>query len=305
MNHHLRSLLKSITSILTDEDLKKFGPVEYARRKNVLLRETFRQYREVTGRDGLEDIAAISKNASDTPPLTPFWDSPSGHMFSRYTNGAGPVSARVRGRYEEISRANPHAGSEDCFAACWNELSDDERDALRQEEADAVLEQEAAALERTNETEAERHARITATEKTMTTREQMVGDLSKHGPVAVAKAVLDSEAPGLTEQELYSIVKAHALRDKRAGETDSQAAARCFEANTEEGRVIRQAHYRAKRFFQLPTQTAHSAYDELNVLGGELRKKDPGLTREQAFAKAYSDPANADLVSRSRALTAA
>lgn len=44
----------------------------------------------------------------------------------------------------------------------------------------------------------------------------------------------------------------------------------------------------------------NSAYDELVAMADELRKKDPSLTKEQAFAKVYSDPANADLAKRER-----
>ena len=39
----------------------------------------------------------------------------------------------------------------------------------------------------------------------------------------------------------------------------------------------------------------------LNALAEELRKADPKLTKEQAFTKAYADPANRDLVQAERA----
>lgn len=43
-----------------------------------------------------------------------------------------------------------------------------------------------------------------------------------------------------------------------------------------------------------------SAQDALKVKGDELRKADPTLTPEQAFTKAYGDPANRDLVAQSK-----
>jgi hypothetical protein len=46
--------------------------------------------------------------------------------------------------------------------------------------------------------------------------------------------------------------------------------------------------------------TTLTAYDELMVKADELRKKEAGLTREQAFAKVYADPANAELAKRER-----
>lgn len=43
-----------------------------------------------------------------------------------------------------------------------------------------------------------------------------------------------------------------------------------------------------------------TAYDELVAKADELRKKDTSLTKEQAFAKVYADPANAEIAKRER-----
>jgi hypothetical protein len=45
---------------------------------------------------------------------------------------------------------------------------------------------------------------------------------------------------------------------------------------------------------------SNKAYDELVVKAETLRKTETGLTQAQAFAKVYSDPANADIVKRER-----
>jgi hypothetical protein len=42
------------------------------------------------------------------------------------------------------------------------------------------------------------------------------------------------------------------------------------------------------------------AYGELLVKAAELRKREPRLTKEQAFAKVYTDPANRETVERER-----
>jgi hypothetical protein len=42
------------------------------------------------------------------------------------------------------------------------------------------------------------------------------------------------------------------------------------------------------------------ALEKLQALGAEVRRRNPSLTREQAFAKAYTDPENAALVKRER-----
>ncbi|MBV9984518.1 hypothetical protein [Bradyrhizobium sp.] len=45
----------------------------------------------------------------------------------------------------------------------------------------------------------------------------------------------------------------------------------------------------------------NDAYSQLMAKAEELQKRDASLTREQAFAKVYADPANADLAKRERA----
>ena len=45
-----------------------------------------------------------------------------------------------------------------------------------------------------------------------------------------------------------------------------------------------------------PSGPGQRYLDALTTKGEEIRKVLPGLTKEQAFAKAYVDPANADLV---------
>lgn len=47
--------------------------------------------------------------------------------------------------------------------------------------------------------------------------------------------------------------------------------------------------------------TGLTALDELSAKAEELRKKETGLTKDQAFAKVYSDPANVELAKRERA----
>jgi predicted Fe-S protein YdhL (DUF1289 family) len=291
----LSALLQSVASIIEDTDLTK-------RERGTFLRETVRQYNEYTGRDALADIAAISKNE----PATPFWDSLEGRYFSTVTNGAGPMTAQIRERYELICRGNPLVSGEVCFAEAWNELSDDDRDAILQEEASEVARIAAEQEARANETDSERRTRIRAaeakhTEKKAMTRDELAAEISKKGALVVSRAIIDSDEPGLTEQEFTKIIKSCALRDRRSGETDAQAFTRLFEGGDEESRTIRAAHQLTKRFYPKPSQAALKAYGELVAKADELRRKETGLTREQAFAKAYTDPANLEIVKRERA----
>jgi hypothetical protein len=58
---HLPALLESIRSIIGDDELSSDEREEF-------LRETFAQYREFTGRDGLADIAATRGETEDEEP---------------------------------------------------------------------------------------------------------------------------------------------------------------------------------------------------------------------------------------------
>jgi hypothetical protein len=90
--------------------------------------------------------------------------------------------------------------------------------------------------------------------------------------------------------------------------TKEQAFCKVFLADDAEGAAIRRAWLVSKQGIPAgaldePTDDDddENALDELNELAAEERRRNPKLTKAQAFAKAYTDPANAKLAQRERA----
>jgi hypothetical protein len=207
-------------------------------------------------------------------------DGPS--LLKRFNaHGRGPVTDRLRALYDDAARGNPHRTSEANFADAWNSLSGAERDAVRAEE-------EMAAREKALEEAAQRN------EGTMKNRADEIADMAKHGAFVVSKAMVDNGAPGLTEHEHYRVMQTDFQKNRLPNETPEQCFTRQFTTNTEEGRVIREAHQMTKPM--TAPIGGGAAYNAIVAKGEQLRKADPKLTREQAFTAAYCDPENRRLV---------
>jgi len=114
--------------------------------------------------------------------------------------------------------------------------------------------------------------------------------------VKIAKGIAETGRSWLTEEELTEKIFAHAQLDRRANESPHQAFARHFSANDEQGRAFRKAIAVAKTADVRPVGSddddAAQAYRKLERLAEQRRKREPGLSPEQAFAKVFSDPAN-------------
>jgi hypothetical protein len=112
----------------------------------------------------------------------------------------------------------------------------------------------------------------------------------------IAKGIVETGRSWLTEEELTEKIFAHAQLDRRANESPHQAFARHFSANDEQGRAFRKAIAVAKTADVRPVGSddddAAQAYRKLERLAEQRRKREPGLSPEQAFAKVFSDPAN-------------
>ena len=83
--------------------------------------------------------------------------------------------------------------------------------------------------------------------------------------------------------------------------TKEQAFTKVFLADDDEGRAIRHAWQIAKQSIAADEPSDDDALDELETLAAEERRRNPKLSKAQAFAKVYTDPANARLASRERA----
>lgn len=178
-------------------------------------------------------------------------------------------------------------------------------------EADPTIEREAALNWLLHSPRGQALVRLHKNEEpTMTTHGEDIAYLAKRGAPAVAKAIVEGGIPGLSEHEFTKLVHDHAQRDRRSGESADQAFARCFGADTDEGRTIRQAHQMTKRFpntlLTAPVQVggvgdlSDDALAQLQRLAEEQRRRSPTLTIEQAFAQVYGAQENAELVARER-----
>lgn len=123
--------------------------------------------------------------------------------------------------------------------------------------------------------------------------------------------VSNGRSYSLSEIELTELIQMKADRERLAGESRAKAFARVFSATDDEGIALRKAIAIAKAapFPALGEPVtpdgrqaagSGSAYDALMAKAEQLRQRDPTLTREQSFAKVFSDPENAELAGRER-----
>jgi hypothetical protein len=144
-----------------------------------------------------------------------------------------------------------------------------------------------------------------------TTREQELSAIAKkYGVAAVCKHIID-HGSSISEHELTKLIGDNI--ERRSGETPAQAFSRVY--TSDEGLVLRKAVNACKTFDQQPPKvraepkvTAVVAGDgltgdalaQLEALVAELRRAHPEMSKAQAFAKVYTDPANAELAKRER-----
>jgi hypothetical protein len=139
-----------------------------------------------------------------------------------------------------------------------------------------------------------RHGRAAATH--LTKREEPKMDRMTKNVIAMG------------EHEYTRILQKHASDNRLPNETAVQAFSRIFTEDTDEGRAIR-------KFWQISKQGSaavdederdddeddeRDAMEELEELAREERRRTHGMSKAQAFAKIYTDPANAKLAQRER-----
>ena len=218
---------------------------------------------------GFRKLITIDRDDDDAPSLLKRFNA----------HGRGPVTDRLRARYDDFARGSPHRTSESNFAEAWNSLSDAERDAVRAEEA--MAERERARAEAAQREEANM------------TREGIIAELMTKNADALVKAILELGKPGVTEAELTKIYDATAQRDRRPGETEAQAFTRFLTEDSRAGRDRRVALQMSKR---LTVPGGDFAYNALVAKAEDLRAANPKLTPAQAFSAVYTDPENRALV---------
>jgi hypothetical protein len=115
----------------------------------------------------------------------------------------------------------------------------------------------------------------------------------------------------LTKAEMFEEINRRAQAQRRDGETKEAAFAR-YVTKDEDGIALASVHkmlpgpdWRPEPDPRVMAKTAPPSthLNTLMALAEELRKENPKLTKEQAFAKVYGDPRNRDLVDLHKAET--
>jgi hypothetical protein len=151
----------------------------------------------------------------------------------------------------------------------------------------------------------------------MNRADQLEGLVRKCGSfVGLCKSIAAGRHRDITERELSLLAKGYAMKRfpeltgdaafaKAYGDARSSGEARAFWDACE---TLKQAGFMPTRLDdddeedddEENGEENSDALDEITEKAKALRRRDPTLTAEQAFAKAYTDPANRDLAKRER-----
>ena len=191
-------------------------------------------------------------------------------------SGSGPTHEKLRAAYNSFLRGHPDLDPEQCFALAWNGLSLSDQDQLRSEESGEYQERLAE------------EARLRQSVTRANGRE--IENTMKHEQVAI---LLKAVRGVLADDELTRAEREDVLRetfDDYADRTGRSGLADIADVPTARPPA---AVLKAGNCQELA----------LAILQGKaaaLRKAQPNLSKSQAFARVYSDPANAEIAAAER-----
>jgi hypothetical protein len=118
-----------------------------------------------------------------------------------------------------------------------------------------------------------------------------------------ASTEVDDGPGGISEVEMTKLITEEAQRE-HPGLSSAAAFTKLFVENSERGIIFRKAIAACRGFATQPASkqavsTSGTSYDQLMVKANELQKREPHLSREQSFAKAYQQ--NPELARAERA----
>jgi len=143
-------------------------------------------------------------------------------------------------------------------------------------------------------------------------RSENFRDVAKrYGVHAIAKLMIaENDAQGINEHELTQMIHDEAQKTRKSGESPEQAFARLY--NSAEAIDLRKAVQITKvwpmTMLVEPSVTevgrtdvktdAQEAYQKLQAMADEQRRRSPTLTPAQAFERVFTDRSNAELATR-------
>jgi hypothetical protein len=126
--------------------------------------------------------------------------------------------------------------------------------------------------------------------------------------IEIAKLVADGARSPITKGSWYNEITKRAAASRRADQTEAQAFAKYLE--TPDGKFLysafklapqREEADTAPTVVKASTPAPTPSYRKLMALADVLRKNDPSLSREQAFAKIYESSEHGELVEADKA----
>jgi hypothetical protein len=275
---HMRALLASIASIFEADVTKQ--------EKNAAIAETLKQYAEVTSRDGIADIAEMTKRSRHKDPLE---NEPPGvrgvtppHDARNFgAGGAGPTHDKLYTIYDNYRREMGPLASSAAFEAAWADLTDEEKDEIRNEEA---------ATQRVRDAEESKRRAAAAKE----------GSMMKSQLIEVAKRVVAGSEKTISRSDLVDAAHKIALAERQPGETIEAARARFWESPAGTGVYRAMKVAKVEDAVATPKLEFGPAVKALHKRADEIRAG-KSMTREQAVAKIASDPGEARIWNAARA----
>jgi hypothetical protein len=269
---HLPELLESVASIVGDGDLSQDE-------REAMLQQTFAAYADVTGRDGLSDIASTRSSKAEKGIE---------QMDNDNMDRGAVAMIALEGAAVALQKEQPNLTKEQAFAKVYSDPRYSEAmKAERQASRARLVNRYTPAVERE---EASRSG---------TRRERVdpkiLDDLSDE---EVKRLIAEQrrEHPFETPEQLYSrVYNSPAMVADRSALRRAEASAR-----RETTDRVSRARLDLGNSLEVAKRARDEAHDVIAAAAAELRKVMPTLTFEQAYAKAYSDPANREIAKAER-----
>jgi hypothetical protein len=190
-------------------------------------------------------------------------------------SGVGPAHEALWIRFDNLRRQMGPAQAHRAFELAWSELTDTEKQAVRDEEAAAEAARQAQAAAEENERKKE---------------------MNKSKLTSLAKRVVDGVDVATTHDTLFNLAKSVAAADRQEGETAEMARARYWQ--TPDGKVVYHA-LKVAKVGDVEDRPSHVAKLGPGMLALHKRadeiRRGTSMTREAAVAMIATLPAERSL----------
>lgn len=287
------ALHKSIESIIADASLDQAA-------KSAAVRKSFEQH--AAHLDGTipaaieKALSAAGLSADDFMKGTEMTDEEKKKLEAAQKEAEDTKKALAVAK-RELAIAKMSEKHKDYMSARGDDMSGDEKDkfqAMEPAERDAHMAKHPVPEDTEKRIAAEVAKRL-ASDPTVVEMRKQLDVLNKREEISTVRKGWSSQ--GLTEPQMDIVQKAYEVASDKAP----------IEAMVKQLAAANAQAREAGIFKELGGSGNDNAmpHDELMAKANELRKSDPKLTIEQAYAKVYADPANVEISKRERSLARA